>query len=75
LSDGWNGRIISTQVYFNVLDGAMVTLAIYTLNIAHPGLLLFGGASMQKSTARSSNEVISEAKGQIPLPTQTPGTV
>ncbi|KIM88107.1 hypothetical protein PILCRDRAFT_247709 [Piloderma croceum F 1598] len=40
LSDGWNGRIISTQVYFNVLDGAMVTLAIYTLNFAHPGVLL-----------------------------------
>jgi len=40
LSDGWNGRIISTQVYFNVLDGAMVTLAIYTLNFAHPGFLL-----------------------------------
>jgi hypothetical protein len=40
LSDGWSGRIISTQVYFNVLDGAMVTLAIYTLNFAHPGFLL-----------------------------------
>ncbi|KAF8991638.1 RTA1-like protein [Cyathus striatus] len=40
LSDGWNGKIISTQVYFNVLDGAMVILAIYTLNFAHPGFLL-----------------------------------
>jgi len=40
LADGWNGRIISTQVYFNVLDGAMVTLAIYTLNFAHPGVFL-----------------------------------
>jgi len=40
LSDGWNGRIISTQVLFNVLDGGMVTLAMYTLNIAHPGFLL-----------------------------------
>ncbi|KAI0773340.1 RTA-like protein, partial [Irpex lacteus] len=30
LADGWNGRIISTQVYFNVLDGAMVVLAMYT---------------------------------------------
>ncbi|KAF9534640.1 RTA1-like protein [Crepidotus variabilis] len=40
LSDGWNGRIIATQVYFNVLDGAMVILAIYTYNIFHPGLLL-----------------------------------
>ncbi|PPQ84907.1 hypothetical protein CVT25_004575 [Psilocybe cyanescens] len=40
LSDGWNGRIIQTEVYFNVLDGAMITLAIYTLNIFHPGRLL-----------------------------------
>ncbi|KIY69074.1 RTA1 like protein [Cylindrobasidium torrendii FP15055 ss-10] len=39
LSDGWNGRIITTEVYFNVLDGAMVVLAIYTFNIVHPGLL------------------------------------
>ncbi|KAF8895227.1 RTA1-like protein [Infundibulicybe gibba] len=40
LSNGWDGRIISTQLYFNVLDGAMVVLAIYTLNFAHPGFLL-----------------------------------
>ncbi|KAK0451393.1 RTA1-domain-containing protein [Desarmillaria tabescens] len=40
LSDGWNGVIISTQVYFNVFDGAMVVLAIYIMNFAHPGLLL-----------------------------------
>ncbi|KAA1471517.1 RTA1-domain-containing protein [Dentipellis sp. KUC8613] len=40
LTDGWNGRIISTQVYFNVLDGGMVTLAFFTLNFFHPGFLL-----------------------------------
>ncbi|KAJ7483579.1 RTA1 like protein-domain-containing protein [Mycena latifolia] len=40
LSGGWNGRVIQTEVYFNVLDGGMVVLAIYTMNIAHPGLLL-----------------------------------
>lgn len=40
LADGWAGRIITTQVYFNVLDGGMVTLAIFTLNFAHPGLLI-----------------------------------
>lgn len=39
LSNGWDGRIISTQRYFNVLDGAMVVLAIYTFNLAHPGRL------------------------------------
>jgi hypothetical protein len=40
LQDGWLGRIIRTQVYFNVLDGAMVTLAMCTFNFAHPGSLL-----------------------------------
>ncbi|CAK5282093.1 unnamed protein product [Mycena citricolor] len=40
LADGWGGRIIHTQVYFNVLDGAMITLAIITLNVFHPGYLL-----------------------------------
>ncbi|KAI0752254.1 RTA1 like protein-domain-containing protein [Irpex lacteus] len=40
LADGWDGEIISTQVYFNVLDGAMIVLAIYTLNFFHPGVLL-----------------------------------
>ncbi|THH14780.1 hypothetical protein EW146_g5597 [Bondarzewia mesenterica] len=45
LSDGWTGRIIRTQVYFNVLDGAMITLAIFTLNIFHPGWLLAPSSS------------------------------
>ncbi|KAJ3882765.1 RTA1-like protein [Lentinula edodes] len=40
LTDGWSGRIISTQRYFNVLDGAMIVIAMYIMNIAHPALLL-----------------------------------
>ncbi|KAJ7246443.1 RTA1-domain-containing protein [Mycena rebaudengoi] len=40
LQNGWNGRIIHTEVYFNVLDGGMVVLAIFTMNFAHPGFLL-----------------------------------
>ncbi|KAJ7162969.1 RTA1 like protein-domain-containing protein [Mycena filopes] len=40
LADGWNGRVIHTEVYFNVLDGGMVILAIFTINFAHPGRLL-----------------------------------
>ncbi|KAJ7674083.1 RTA1-domain-containing protein [Mycena polygramma] len=58
LSGGWNGRVIQTQVYFNVLDGGMVVLAIYTMNIAHPGLLLSvdGPSEKEKNieTAESS---------------------
>lgn len=40
LSDGWGGRIIHTQVYFNVLDGAMIVLAMWTINFLHPLYLL-----------------------------------
>ncbi|KAJ7627937.1 RTA1-like protein [Mycena polygramma] len=40
LASGWNGRIIHTEVYFNVLDGGMVVLAIFAINFAHPGRLL-----------------------------------
>ncbi|TDL17312.1 hypothetical protein BD410DRAFT_554524 [Rickenella mellea] len=40
LSDGWDGRIISTQVYFTVLDGTMILLATVTLSVLHPGYLL-----------------------------------
>ncbi|KAJ7471048.1 RTA1-like protein [Mycena latifolia] len=40
LADGREGRIIHAEVYFNVLDGEMVVLAICMLNLAHPGRLL-----------------------------------
>ncbi|KAJ2915435.1 hypothetical protein MD484_g4983, partial [Candolleomyces efflorescens] len=48
LADGWNGRIIRTELYFNVLDGAMVVLAIYTLNIVHPSCFVFTPQSATK---------------------------
>ena len=40
LADRWSGQIITTQVYFNVLDGAPIFLAMFTLNVFHPGWLL-----------------------------------
>ncbi|KAJ7184984.1 RTA1-domain-containing protein [Mycena filopes] len=40
LASGWHGRIMHTEVYFNVLDGGMVLLAMFTFNFAHPGRLL-----------------------------------
>ncbi|CAL1716726.1 unnamed protein product [Somion occarium] len=40
LADGWSGKVISTQVYFNALDGAMIWIAMLTYNVCHPGLLL-----------------------------------
>ncbi|KAG1762594.1 RTA1 like protein-domain-containing protein [Suillus occidentalis] len=40
LAGGWFGPVITTERYFDWLDGAMVTLAIYTLNFFHPGIWL-----------------------------------
>ena len=40
LTDGWNGRIITNEIYFNVMDGATIVLAMYCLNVFHPGPLL-----------------------------------
>ncbi|KZO95039.1 RTA1-domain-containing protein [Calocera viscosa TUFC12733] len=42
LLDGWSGYIITTEVYFNVLDAMPITLAMYTMNILHPSWLLYG---------------------------------
>lgn len=41
LTDGWNGEIISTERYFIVLDGVMIVLGMYALNIIHPWWFLF----------------------------------
>ncbi|KAJ7607936.1 RTA1-domain-containing protein [Roridomyces roridus] len=56
LSGGWEGRIIHTEVYFNVLDGGMVTLALWTMDFAHPGLFL-----VQRECEMSDGEL--EGKG------------
>ncbi|KAK7064938.1 RTA1 like protein-domain-containing protein [Favolaschia claudopus] len=63
LSDGWTGRIIRTEVYFNVLDGAMITLAIFTLNFIHPGIFLMPTLSEKGSegltnSAHSAMELV-----------------
>ncbi|EKM61073.1 uncharacterized protein PHACADRAFT_247431 [Phanerochaete carnosa HHB-10118-sp] len=41
LGDGWNGKVLRTQVYFSVFDAAMVVVATYALNIFNPGVLLY----------------------------------
>ncbi|KAF7342184.1 hypothetical protein MVEN_01806300 [Mycena venus] len=57
LLSGWDGRIIHTEVYFNVLDGGMVVLAIFTLNFAHPGFFATasGASPLQGRRQFSSN--------------------
>jgi len=48
LTDGWEGRIITTELYFNTMDGAMILLAMYSLNFFHPGRLLGPPTSLKK---------------------------
>ncbi|KAG8934654.1 hypothetical protein FRC02_009481 [Tulasnella sp. 418] len=40
LLDGWTGPIITNQSFFNLLDGMPITVAMYALNVFHPGPLL-----------------------------------
>ncbi|KAF8653263.1 hypothetical protein AX16_004059 [Volvariella volvacea WC 439] len=55
LEDGWDGRIITTELYFNVLDGAMIVLAIWTFNFFHPGFLLNGTSSSKPAKSQPSS--------------------
>ena len=40
LLDGWDGKIITNQTLFNVLDGMLIALALGIFVIVHPGFLL-----------------------------------
>ncbi|TFY82113.1 hypothetical protein EWM64_g1898 [Hericium alpestre] len=40
LSNGFKGKIVETEIWFNIFDGSMIVLAMYTLNFLHPGFLL-----------------------------------
>ncbi|RPD65158.1 RTA1-domain-containing protein [Lentinus tigrinus ALCF2SS1-7] len=67
LADGWTGRIINTQVYFNVLDGAAIVCAMFTLNFFHPGFLL-GKAHVWSSRSKTPSEADSEIKEKTTTP-------
>ncbi|KAK0201384.1 RTA1 like protein-domain-containing protein [Desarmillaria ectypa] len=56
LADGWDGKVIHTQAYFNVFDGTMVLLAIYTLNFAHPGYLIGRGMGKDRAIEDQKSE-------------------
>ena len=58
LTDGWNGRIITTEIYFNVMDGAMIVLAIYCLNFFHPGPLLGPFTSIEKAESVIDDDLL-----------------
>ncbi|KAI0741783.1 RTA1-domain-containing protein [Daedaleopsis nitida] len=57
LADGWLGRIIATETYFNVLDGLMIVFAMFTLNVFHPGFLLGKAKTWNRSAYDSAVEL------------------
>lgn len=63
LSDGWTGRIISTELYFLVLDGGMIIIAMVTMNVFHPGLLMKDVTPTHKVNSRSSETVEMSTNG------------
>ncbi|KAF7364806.1 RTA1-domain-containing protein [Mycena venus] len=40
LATGWHSSFMLNELYFNVLDGGMVALAIVVINLEHPGRLI-----------------------------------
>ncbi|KAJ7897551.1 RTA1 like protein-domain-containing protein [Mycena olivaceomarginata] len=40
LASGWHSGFMLNELYFNVLDGAMVVLVTFTINLQHSGRLL-----------------------------------
>ncbi|THH08175.1 hypothetical protein EW145_g2886 [Phellinidium pouzarii] len=67
LANGFTGRIIETQIYFNVLDGAMVVLASYTLNFLHPGYLLADVIEEERNAKKNSKNSKGVGKDSLPL--------
>ncbi|GJE86149.1 RTA1 domain-containing protein [Phanerochaete sordida] len=49
LGDGWNGKVLRTEVYFTVFDAAMVAVSTYSLNLLNPGVLLYSRHSVRDS--------------------------
>lgn len=64
LVDGWDGRIISNELYFNVMDGAMIVAAMYCLNFFNPGRLLGPGGApeMEMSSFESMTDSREKSK-------------
>jgi len=63
LTDGWNGRIITTEAYFNIMDGVMIILVMYCLNVFHPGPLLGPFTSIKKVKFVVDDDDLFEKKG------------
>ena len=59
LSQGWTGYLITHEVYFCVLDGALMALAALTFNLVHPAKYVTG---IPKLSSGAMGEVSDEER-------------
>ena len=60
LSQGWNGYLITHEVYFAVLDGALMALAVGVFNVFFPTRYLSGEPEADKVSYGSSRDLSQE---------------
>ncbi|EJD50214.1 RTA1 like protein, partial [Auricularia subglabra TFB-10046 SS5] len=65
LTDGWTGKIISNETLFNVLDGMPIAGAMYTLNVFHPGRLVFNEGRRDRDGSDEKVEMAGLRAGEL----------
>jgi hypothetical protein len=53
LSEGWTGHLMSKQNYFIGLEGAVIVVAVFLLNMFHPGFCFREALDMKANTAEA----------------------
>lgn len=57
LAQGWTGYVMTHEVFFIVLDGVMMIVAVGVFNVFHPGWLLPSDSSFTLPKHQSSHEM------------------
>ncbi|KAH7106600.1 RTA1-domain-containing protein [Auriculariales sp. MPI-PUGE-AT-0066] len=70
LTDGWNGKVITNQNLFNWCDGMPIAVAMLTLNVFHPGRLIYN-----KDRILPKNDLRSTDSSNATLPMRSIETV
>ncbi|KAF8674234.1 RTA1 protein [Rhizoctonia solani] len=67
LSDGWNGRVISTEKWFNWFDGGAIVVAMVTFNVFHPGLLIknYGNNLLNLNQTPTNDSLDQKSSAQV----------
>jgi hypothetical protein len=77
LAQGWSGFLITHQIYFVILDGTMMVLAVAVFNFVHPGWLLISESEFQMHKEMSDVTLNPSSNGSLAAdtaydPTLTP---